>query len=167
MAARSARIAAIGVGLAAALAPGARAQVPIGDVYWFDRSGTDGNRSSVTAVAEENPVTGAGGLTWACDEDGLTVTLSTTYLGRSFRARTRWAFDGEAPSDTQTWVLLASGLAVRAPSDVAGPFTRRAMEARRVVVQVTDYQFRRYSYSFGLAGLGDALARLPCGPPES
>jgi hypothetical protein len=161
-----ARIVGLGVALGAAFGAPASAQVPIGDFYFFDRSGVDGNRSSVTTLADENFVTGAGGLTWACEESRLGVTLSTTYLGRSFRARARWAFDGEEFSDTQAWILLTSGMAVRAPADLVEPFTRRALESGRVVLQVTDYQFRRHSWAFGLEGLREALDRLPCGLPE-
>ena len=141
------------------------AQVPIGDVYLFERSGAGG--ASVTAVADENFVAGGGGLTWSCREDEPTLTLTTTYLGRAFRARVRFAFDGGDPSDTQAWILMTNGMAVRAPGDVVEPFTRRALEARRVTVQVTDYQFRRYSYDFGVTGLAEALARLPCRPAGS
>ncbi len=152
------------LGLAAAVGPArlpeAAAQVPIGDVYLFEREGAGG--TSVTAVADENFVSGGGGLTWACEGDEATLTLTTTYLGRAFRARVRWAFDGGEPSETEAWILLTNGMAVRAPEDVVEPFTRRALEARRVKVQVTDYQFRRYSYDFGLAGLSEALAELPC-----
>jgi hypothetical protein len=145
--------------------PPLRAQVPVGDVYVFERTGTGG--TSVTAVADENFVSGGGGLTWACEAEEPTLTLTTTYLGRSFRARVRYAFDGGDPSDTEAWILLTNGMAVRAPEDVVRPFTRRALEARSVTVQVTDFQFRRYAYEFGIAGLSEALARLPCWPPGS
>jgi len=141
------------------------AQVPIGDVYLFERAGDGG--TSVTAVADENFVSGGGGLTWSCREDAPTLTLTTTWLGRAFRARVRFAFDGGEPSDTQAWILLTHGMAVRAPEDVVEPFTRRALVARRVTVQVTDYQYRRYAYEFGVAGLSEALSRLPCWPPGS
>ena len=144
-------------------APGVAAQVPIGDVYLFERGGA--GAPSVTAVADESFVSGGGGLTWGCEGDAPTLTLTTTWLGRAFRARVRFAFDGGDPSDTQAWILMTNGMAVRAPDDVVEPFTRRAVEARRVTVQVTDYQFRRYSYDFGVAGLADALSRLPCWPP--
>ena len=40
-----------------------RAQVPVGDVYLFERTGDGG--TSVTAVADENFVSGGGGLTWS------------------------------------------------------------------------------------------------------
>lgn len=144
-------------------APGAAAQVPVGDVYLFERGGE--GPPSVTAVADESFVSGGGGLTWSCREAEPTLILTTTWLGRAFRARVRFSFDGGEPSEPQAWILLTNGMAVRAPDDVVEPFTRRAVEARRVTVQVTDYQFRRYSYDFGVAGLADALSRLPCWPP--
>jgi len=145
--------------------PSLRAQVPVGDVYLFERTGDGG--TSVTAVADENFVSGGGGLTWSCREDEPMLTLTTTWLGRAFRARVRFAFDDGQPSDTQAWILMTDGMAVRAPGDVVEPFTRRALEARSVTVQVTDYQFRRYAYEFGVAGLAEALSRLPCWPPGS
>jgi hypothetical protein len=143
--------------------PRAVAQVPIGDVYVFERAGA----TSVTAVADENFVSGGGGLTWSCRDGAPTLILTTTWLGRAFRARVRFAFDDREPSETQAWILMTNGMAVRAPEDVVEPFTGGALEARRVTVQVTDYQFRRYSYVFRIAGLAEALGRLPCRPAGS
>ena len=145
--------------------PRAVAQVPIGDVYLFERAGAGG--TSVTAVADENFVSGGGGLTWSCLDGAPTLILTTTWLGRAFRARVRFAFGDGEPSETQAWILMTNGMAVRAPEDVVEPFTRGALEARRVTVQVTDYQFRRYSYVFRVAGLAEALGRLPCRPSGS
>lgn len=150
------------VALGLAAASPAVAQVPVGDFYFFDRTEAGIQQASVTTLAEENPVKGAGGLTWACEAGEARLIVSSTYLGRSMQARVRWAFDGEEFGDTEDWILRRTGMAVIAPPDVTVEFTRRARQARRVVVQATDYQSRRHSYSFSLVGLEEALAMLPC-----
>jgi hypothetical protein len=144
------------------VAPSVVAQVPVGDFYFFDRSEGEVRQVSVTTLAEENPVKGAGGLTWACEGDEGRLIVSSTYLGRAMRARVRWAFDGEAFGDTESWILRRTGMAVIAPPEIAAEFTRRALGAARVTVQVTDYQFRRESYTFNLEGVDEALGMLPC-----
>ncbi len=141
------------------------AQTPVGSFHFFDRSGPDAARASITTLAEESFVTGAGGLTWACDAGEMQLIVSSTYLGRSMRSRVRWAFDGEEPGPTEDWILRRTGLAVIAPEETEAEFTRRALESRRVQVQLTDYQFRRHSYTFGLDGLAEALSMLPCEAP--
>lgn len=151
-----------------AFAGGLLGQVRIGDVYYFERAGGPGSGgSSVTALAEENAESGAGGLTWACEDRAQRVTLSTTFLGRGLRARVRWAFDDGPPSETGAWALSTTGMAATAPPDVAVEFTRRAAAARRVRLEVSDFQYRRIAYTFGLSGLAEALALLPCAPGAS
>jgi hypothetical protein len=156
------RIGAFTVALGLAIAATATAQVPVGDFYFFDRSDAETEQASVTTLAEENPVKGAGGLTWACEAGEGRLIVSSTYLGRSMRARVRWAFDGEEFGDTESWILRRTGMAVIAPPEIASEFTRRALQARRVVIQASDYQFRRHSYTFSLVGLEEALGLLPC-----
>lgn len=145
------------------MASPAAAQVPVGDFYFFDRSDAGTQRASITTLAEESHVTGAGGLTWSCEDGELRLIVSSTYLGRSMRARVRWAFDGEEPSDTENWILRRTGMAVIAPAEVEALFTRRALESRGVELQLSDYEYRRHSYTFTLNGLAEALAMLPCG----
>jgi hypothetical protein len=144
------------------LSSGALAQAPVGDFYFFDRSEGGVQRVSITTLADENPVTGAGGLTWSCEAGEAKLIVSSTYLGRSMRARVRWAFDDDEFGETESWILRRTGMAVIAPTEVVPEFTRRALQARRVVVQATDYQYRRYSYTFHLEGLPEALEMLPC-----
>ncbi|MEJ2482714.1 MAG: hypothetical protein P8049_06260 [Gemmatimonadota bacterium] len=158
----STRIRAFTAALGLAIAAPATAQVPVGDFYFFDRSGDGRQQASITTLAEENPVKGAGGLTWACEAGEGRLIVSSTYLGRSMRARVRWAFDGEEFGDTESWILRRTGMAVIAPPEIASEFTRRALQARRVVIQASDYQFRRHSYTFSLVGLEEALSMLPC-----
>jgi hypothetical protein len=43
-------------------------------------------------------------------------------------------------------------------------FTRRALESMGVVLQLSDYEYRRHTYTFTLAGLAEALEMLQCGP---
>ncbi len=160
-------IQAVGVGTAIVLgAAGAPGQVPVGDFYHFERldakTGTD--RSTITTLAAENLVSGAGGLTWACQGDRLQVTVTSTYLGRSMRAQVRWRFDEEEVSEFQEWVLRSSGRAVTAPQELTADFTKRALAASRVEIQVTDFQHLRHRYTFALGGLTDAISRLSCAP---
>jgi len=147
---------------ALAVASPASAQVPVGDFYFFDRSDAGTRRASITTLAEENHVTGAGGLTWSCEDGERQLIVSSTYLGRSMRARVRWAFDGEEPSETESWILRRTGMAVIAPEEIESLFTRHALESRGVVVQLSDYEYRRHTYTFTLNGLAEALAMLPC-----
>jgi hypothetical protein len=148
----------------------AAGQVRVGDFYFFERidaeSGEDA--SSITTVAAENQVTGAGGLTWACSEGELQVTVTSTYLGQSRRVRVRTQFDDEELSGVQQWILKPTGMAVTAPRAVSAEFTERAKMASQVAVEVTDYQYRRNRYTFTLGGLEEALSMLPCtGDAES
>lgn len=166
----SARIPSTVAALVLAIAPAAAAQVPVGDFYYFDRSEGAVERMSVTTLAEQNPVTGAGGLTWACEAGEGRLIVSSTYLGRSMQAEVRWSFDGEEFGEPEYWILRRTGMAVIAPPRVAVEFTRRALASRRVVVQASDYQFRRHSYTFSLSALSEALDMLPCEfqpPPAS
>jgi len=156
------RSAGLGAALTLLVVPCISAQVSVGDFYFFDRSEGGTSQLSVTTLADENPLKGAGGLTWACEASEARLIVSSTYLGRSMRARVRWAFDGETFGDTENWILRRTGMAVIAPPEIAAEFTRRAIGARKVVVQVTDYQFRRESYTFHLAGLEEALGMLTC-----
>ena len=149
--------------VAVVVASPAVAQVPVGDFYFFDRSDAGTQRASITTLAEESHVTGSGGLTWSCEDGERRLIVSSTYLGRSMRARLRWAFDGEEPSETESWILRRTGMAVIAPAEVEATFTRRALESRGVELQLSDYEYRRHSYTFALNGLAEALAMLPCG----
>ncbi len=60
------------------------AQQPVGEFYFFERSdrSTGEDRSSITTVAEEGYVSGAGGLTVHCADEGLELVVSASYLGR-------------------------------------------------------------------------------------
>ncbi len=142
----------------------AAAQVPVGDFYFFDRSDAGTRRASITTLAEESHVTGAGGLTWSCEDGERRLIVSSTYLGRSMRARVRWAFDGEEPGEPESWILRRTGMAVIAPAAVETAFTRRALESSGVVLQLSDYEFRRHTYTFTLDGLTEGLEMLQCGP---
>jgi hypothetical protein len=142
----------------------AAAQVPVGDFYYFDRSDAGVSRTSVTTLAEESHVTGAGGLTWSCEDGERRLIVSSTYLGRSMRARVRWAFDGEEPGEPESWILRRTGMAVIAPAEVETEFTRRALESNGVVMQLSDYEYRRHTYTFTLDGLAEALQMLQCAP---
>ena len=142
----------------------AAAQVPVGDFYYFDRSDAGISRTSITTLAEESHVTGAGGLTWSCEDGERRLIVSSTYLGRSMRARVRWAFDGEEPGEPESWILRRTGMAVIAPAEVEVEFTGRALESSGVVLQLSDYEYRRHTYTFTLDGLAEALQMLQCGP---
>jgi hypothetical protein len=142
----------------------AAAQVPVGDFYFFDRSDSGTRRASITTLAEESHVTGAGGLTWFCEDGERRLIVSSTYLGQSMRARVRWAFDGEEPGEPESWILRRTGMAVIAPAEVETAFTRRALESSGVVLQLSDYEYRRHTYTFKLDGLTEGLEMLRCGP---
>ena len=146
-----------------ATASPAAAQVPVGDFYFFDRSDAGTHRASITTLAEESHVTGAGGLTWSCEDGERRLIVSSTYLGRSMRASVRWAFDGEEPGDSESWILRRTGMAVIAPAAVESQFTRRALDSTGVVLELSDYEYRRHTYTFTLDGLAEALEMLQCG----
>jgi hypothetical protein len=55
-------------------------------------------------------------------------------------------------------------MAVIAPADVETAFTRRALESSGVVLQLSDYEYRRHTYTFKLNGLTEGLEMLRCGP---
>lgn len=147
------------------LTPGRRAvgQEAIGDFYLFERSdpATGDDRSSITTLADESWVSGAGGLTLQCSADGLELVVSATYLGRKLSTPVRYAFGDEDPQ-ADNWSLRSTGMAAIAPPGVRDAFLSRALAEDSVKVRVTDFQLRGYTYTFHLVGLEPALARLPC-----
>jgi len=141
----------------------ARAQETIGDFYLFERSDPSSgeDRTSITTLAEESNVSGAGGLTFRCAEEGFQLVLTATYLGRKTDTTVRYAFGDEEPFDA-TWTLRSTGMAAIAPEDVREAFTSRAVDESSVVIHVRDFQLRAHTYTFHLNGLDSALARLSC-----
>ena len=141
----------------------ARAQEAIGDFYLFERSDPNSgqDRSSITTLAEESYVSGAGGLTFRCSEDGFQLVLTATYLGRKTDITVRYAFGDEEPVDA-TWTLRSTGMAAIAPEDVREAFTSRAVDESSVVIRVSDFQMRAHTYTFHLNELDSALAQLSC-----
>ena len=143
--------------------PVAWAQETIGDFRLFERtdpkSGED--RTSMTTLADENYVSGAGGLTFRCSEDGLEMVLTATYLGRKTNTLVRYSF-GDEDSSEATWALRSTGMAAIAPQDVRDEFLDRAVAEASVVVHVSDFQLRNHAYTFNLDGLDEGLARLTC-----
>lgn len=139
------------------------AQEVLGDFYFFDRSAPDTgeDRSSLTTLADESHVSGAGGLTFRCAERGLEVVLTATYLGRRMSAPVRYSFAGHEPRADE-WSVRSSGMAAVAPPDVAVEFVLRATAEDTVVVHATDFQMRVHTYTFHLEGLREGLARLEC-----
>ncbi len=138
-------------------------QEKIGDFFLFERadptSGED--RSSITTLADENYVSGAGGLTFRCAEDGFEMVVTATYLGSKANSPVRYAFGDEEPR-AATWAVRSTGMAAVAPADVIEDFLGRAMAETSVVVRLNDFQLRAHAYTFRLAGLEEALARLGC-----
>lgn len=141
----------------------AGAQESVGDFFLFERadptSGAD--RSSITTLADENYVSGAGGLTFRCTEDGFEMVVTATYLGRKMSTPVRYAFGDEEPR-AALWTLRSTGMAAVAPADVIEDFLGRAVNETSVKVRVNDFQLRAHTYTFRLAGLEEALARLSC-----
>jgi hypothetical protein len=141
----------------------ARAQEAIGDFYFFERadptSGED--RSSITTLADENYVSGAGGLTFHCSADGFEMVVTATYLGRKPTTPVRYAF-GDADPGAADWNLRSTGMAAVAPAEVREEFLDRAVDETSVVVHVSDFQLRSHTYTFNLEGLADGLTRLTC-----
>ena len=141
----------------------AQAQEKIGDFFLFERadvtSGED--RSSITTLADENYVSGAGGLTFRCAEDGFEMVVTATYLGSKASSPVRYAFGDDEPR-AATWTVRSTGMAAVAPADVREDFLGRAVEEASVEVSVNDFQLRAHTYTFRLAGLEEALGRLSC-----
>ena len=144
-------------------APAAHGQEALGDFYLFERLDPDSgaDQSSLTTLADENYVSGTGGLTFRCTDDGLEMVLTATYLGRNMSTPVRYAFGDEAPSRA-TWTLRSSGMAAIAPDGVRDEFIRRAVEETVVTVYASDFQMRSHTYTFHLSGLAEGLARLSC-----
>lgn len=159
------RTAMLAVAFGALVGPGTqlKAQEAIGDFYYFERadraSGED--RSSITTLADENYVSGAGGLTFRCSEDGFEMVVTATYLGRKMRTPVRYSFGAEEPRAAD-WTLRSTGMAAIAPPDVREEFLARAVAEASVVVRVSDFQLRGHTYTFNLDGLAEGLTRLTC-----
>lgn len=157
------RLLALGLVSILGLARPATAQQAIGDFYLFERvdpaSGED--RSSITTLAEENWVTGTGGLTFRCSEGGMELVVTATYLGRKMSTPVGYAFDDAEPR-MASWTVRSSGMAAIAPDDIRDEFVRDAAGETSVVFRLTDFQLRGYTYTFDLGGLEQALARLSC-----
>lgn len=151
------------VGVTGAGARAASAQGVIGDFYLFEDTdpSTGEDRSSVTTVAEENWVSGSGGLTFWCSEDGLELIVTVTYLGRKMSTPVGYAFGDEDPH-VASWRVRSSGMAAIAPTEVRDAFIEGAADATSVVVRVTDFQMRGYAYTFHIGGLEEALSELSC-----
>ena len=141
----------------------ARAQESIGDFFFFERadptSGED--RGSITTLADENYVSGAGGLTFRCSKDGFEMVVTATYLGQDTSTTVRYAFGDEEPT-VGSWNLRSTGMAAVAPPDVREAFLDRAASEPSVVVHVSDFQLRSHTYTFNLGGLEEGLSRLTC-----
>lgn len=153
------------LGLTSALcaARPAMAQQAIGDFYLFERTDPDSgaDRSSITTLADESRVTGTGGLTLQCTDEGLELVVSATYLGRKLNTPVGYAFGDEEPT-VASWRLRSTGMAAIAPDDIRDAFIREAVEETSVVIRLTDFQFRAHTYTFHLGSMEEALGELPC-----
>ena len=149
--------------LCATAASSLPAQQPVGDFYVFPRidASTGEDRSSITTLAQESYVSGAGGLTLHCTEQGLELVVSSTYLGRAMSTTVRYAFGDEDPQ-AASWRLRSSGMAAVAPADVLEEFLGRAVSEGSVVFSLSDFQLRRHTYTFYLGDLDSALSFLSC-----
>jgi hypothetical protein len=151
------------VGLLFGLAAPAVAQQPIGDFYLFPRTDPDTgeNRSSITTLADENYTSGAGGLTFQCTEDGLSLIVSASHLGRDTSTRVLYRFGEEEPHES-VWNVRATGMAAVAPDEERIEFIERSRGQSSVVFYVSDFQLRRHTYTFHLEGMAGALDELAC-----
>jgi hypothetical protein len=151
------------VALLCGSAASAIAQQPIGDFYFFPRTdpGTGDDRSSITTLADESYTSGAGGLTFQCRENGLTLIISASYLGRTMSTQVRYSFGDEGLS-AAAWPVRSTGMAAIAPEDVRNAFLEEAVGHSSVVFYVSDFQLRRHTYTFHLTSLDSALAQLSC-----
>jgi hypothetical protein len=140
-----------------------QAQETLGDFYLFERTDPDSgeDRTSITTLADESYVSGAGGLTFRCSEEGFELVLTATYLGRKASTPVGYVFGDEEPA-AASWTLRSTGMAAIAPDDVREAFTSRAVEESSVAIHVSDFQMRDHTYTFHLNGLDSALARLSC-----
>ncbi len=143
--------------------PSAGGQEALGDFYLFERTDPDTgeDQSSLTTLAEENYVSGTGGLTFRCTDEGLEMVLSATYLGRKMSTPVRFAFGEESPSRA-SWTLRSSGMAAIAPDAVRDEFIQRAVDETVVTFYASDFQLRSHTYTFHITGLEEGLARLSC-----
>jgi len=142
-------------------------QESIGDFYLFERpdpaSGVE--LTSITTLADESFVSGAGGLTFRCAKAGFELVVTASYLGRRPSTPVRYSFGGEERSPA-AWTLRPSGMAAVAPPQVREDFVSRALEAsaagESAVIRVSDFQMSSHTYTFHLDGLAEALTRLSC-----
>lgn len=139
------------------------AQQPIGDFYFFPRTDaeTGEDRSSITTLADESYTSGAGGLTFQCQQEGLAMIVSASYIGRTMSTQVRYAF-AEDDLSAAAWTVRSTGMAAVAPDGVRDAFLEEAADRTSVVFYVSDFQLRRHTYTFHLNGLDSALARLSC-----
>jgi hypothetical protein len=124
---------------------------------------TDVDTSFILTEDPEGTRMRTGGLAWRCMDDGLNVVLfADEYLGSRDPAQVRWRFDSQEVTPLQRWLLSTRGTAAFAPMGEIANFTRNALEAARVVMQVTDFGDRVYTYTYMLDGLEEALGLLTC-----
>jgi hypothetical protein len=157
---RTAMIAVV-LGLWAGPGAEARAQESIGDFFFFERADPTSGEDRGSTLADENYVSGAGGLTFRCSKDGFEMVVTATYLGRDTSTTVRYAFGDEEPT-VASWNLRSTGMAAVAPPDVREAFLERAASELSVVVHVSDFQLRSHTYTFNLGGLEEGLSRLTC-----
>ncbi|MBT8461491.1 MAG: hypothetical protein KJO44_03135 [Gemmatimonadetes bacterium] len=159
------RTAMLVVAFGALVGPGTqvRAQEAIGDFYYFERADATSaeDRSSITTLADENYVSGAGGLTFRCAPGGFEMVVTATYLGRNTSTPVSYVFGDEEPK-TASWGLRSTGMAAIAPPEARDEFLARGVAEESVVVRVSDFQLRSHTYTFNLNGLAAGLTRLTC-----
>lgn len=130
---------------------------------------TDEDRSYVLVPGEHNEDTDLT-LGWKCEEDGMVLMVITGYMGGDSNNRVvvRYRFDSEEPSPEERWRLYAGDRRAHAPAGRMAELTRRAREAERVVIRVTDpLDGEVKTNTFPLNGVSRALDRLTCEMPEA
>lgn len=128
---------------------------------------TDADRSFVATFATNETPGRTPMLVWRCLEDGLNVLYRfDKYLGgdRDEEVRVRMRFDTNAPHPELYWKLFNSKHDIAwLPLRHVPVYTRTAMGASRVVVQVVDpLDGETFTDTFSLRGLQQALRTLSC-----
>jgi hypothetical protein len=104
-----------------------------------------------------------GTLTWSCQSNGqFQVTLGAhQFLGRD-SAPVQVAFDRRNFAAGERWPASPGGRGLSLPPGVTAAFNAEARASRNVVIRTVDARGASFVYSFGLQGLTQVLAQLPC-----
>jgi hypothetical protein len=129
------------------------------EVSYHAARGSDGRDESRISVAGREAGPYAVELNWRCTGDSAYyLYLSGTPLTDDSLLAAQWRFDGDAPQEGSWRVTPRHAWATSAVNE----FTNRALNARAVRIVLTNSGGSRFTSSYSLQGLREAMSRLAC-----